>query len=175
MDYDWTTYTPDDRAVLCFLRRDPDDVLLIRKKRGLGAGKINAPGGKLEDGETPQHTAIRETEEEVGLRPEDPAHHGTLRFAFTDGYRLEVSVFVAYTWSGVLTETDEAVPFWVTEEKIPFHEMWEDDAFWLPEILGGSSVEAEMLFDEDRMLTWDIRFSDGRRCTGRRINGASYA
>ena len=27
------------------------EVLLIRKKRGLGAGKINGPGGKIDPGE----------------------------------------------------------------------------------------------------------------------------
>jgi len=49
LPFDWASYTPQDRAVLCFLR-DHERVLLIRKKRGLGAGKINAPGGKSESG-----------------------------------------------------------------------------------------------------------------------------
>ncbi len=31
-----------------------DETLLIRKKRGLGAGKITAPGGRIEAGETPE-------------------------------------------------------------------------------------------------------------------------
>ena len=36
---------------------------------GLGAGKINAPGGKLEAGETALAAAIRETQEEIGVTP----------------------------------------------------------------------------------------------------------
>jgi len=38
--------------VLCFLLRD-GEVLLIRKKRGFGAGKINGVGGRIEPSEMP--------------------------------------------------------------------------------------------------------------------------
>ncbi len=161
----WSDYNPDDHAVLCFLRGN-GRILLMRKKRGLGAGKINAPGGKVEPGETMREAAVRETAEEVGLTPRDPDHRGTLRFAFADGYRLEVHLFIARRWSGRLTETDEADPFWVSEHEIPFDEMWEDDRWWLPHVLEGRSVEALMSFDGDRMVEWDIHFSDGMRMHG---------
>ena len=54
-------------ATLTFVIRN-EQILLIRKKRGLGAGKINGPGGKLDPGETPLQAAIRETEEELLTR-----------------------------------------------------------------------------------------------------------
>src|SRR5690606_39061541 len=57
-------WTPRDRATLLFVRRG-HQILLIRKKRGLGAGKINAPGGRIEPGETPEQAARRELLEEV--------------------------------------------------------------------------------------------------------------
>jgi 8-oxo-dGTP diphosphatase len=167
MSFDWTRYTPHDRAVLCFLRDfSADRILLIEKKRGLGAGKVNAPGGKLETGESFLDAAIRETEEEIGLVPLDPQHYGTLRFAFTDGYKLEVAVFVATGWNGSLKETDEALPFWVAEGDIPFDRMWQDDAHWLPHVLDGRCVEAEMVFDGDVMVQWNIRFSHGVTLNG---------
>jgi 8-oxo-dGTP diphosphatase len=162
---DWASYTPHDRAVLCFLR-DHERVLLIRKKRGLGAGKINAPGGKSESGETPRDAAIRETAEEVGLTPVDPIHYGTLRFAFADGYDLEVHIFVAYEWSGRLVETDEAIPIWTPIRDIPYDEMWADDRHWLPLVLAGDHIEAEMYFDGDQMVTWDLRSADGTHLVG---------
>jgi 8-oxo-dGTP diphosphatase len=165
LPFDWDSYTPQDRAVLCFLR-DHERVLLIRKKRGLGAGKINAPGGKSESGENPREAAIRETTEEVGLTPIDPIHYGTLRFAFADGYDLEVHVYVAYAWSGHLIETDEAIPLWTTITDIPYDEMWEDDRHWLPLVLGGDHIEAEMYFDGDRMVTWDLRSANGTHLVG---------
>ena len=43
-------------ANLVFLTRG-EEVLLIHKKTGLGAGKINGPGGKLEPGETALESA----------------------------------------------------------------------------------------------------------------------
>ena len=42
---DWTGWQPKERATLLFILRD-GQALLIHKKRGLGAGKINAPGGR---------------------------------------------------------------------------------------------------------------------------------
>lgn len=160
--YDWTRFVPVHTAVLCFVRSG-QKVLLIRKKRGLGAGKINAPGGKCDPGETPYDAAIRETREEVGLLVSDIRNHGVLRFAFTDGYTLKVYVFLAYQHSGHALSTAEADPFWVTIDAIPYQEMWEDDRHWLPEVLSGRRVESEMLFHHDAMIDWDIRFSGGRR------------
>ncbi len=167
MSFNWSEYSPHDQAVLCFLRNfTTDEILLIEKKRGLGAGKVNAPGGKLEEGESFRAAAIRETQEEVGMIPLDPEHYGTLRFAFTDGYNLEVGVFIATRWEGAPTETDEALPFWVSEADIPFERMWEDDAHWLPQVLAGRFVEAEMTFDGDVMVQWYIRFSHGVELIG---------
>src|SRR5690349_13626070 len=122
-DVDWETWQPDDVATLLFVR-DGDSVLLIRKKRGLGAGKINAPGGRLEAGETPLQAAIREVEEEVCVTPLAPVAHGTLSFQFTDGYKLHAHVFVAHAHNGSPTETDEAVPFFCALDALPFDEMW---------------------------------------------------
>ena len=55
---DWSTWQPQMLATLLFIFRD-GEVLLIRKKRGLGAGKINGPGGKIDPGETPEQCAVR--------------------------------------------------------------------------------------------------------------------
>ncbi len=87
---DWPAWTPGDVATLCFILRGPE-VLLIRKKRGLGAGKINGPGGRLDPGETPLQAAIREVEEELLVTPTGLTAHGDLRFAFVDGYRLQAA------------------------------------------------------------------------------------
>ena len=68
-DLDWSTWQPDDRATLLFVVH-ADRILLIEKKRGLGAGKINGPGGRIEPGESPRQAAVREVQEEVGVTPE---------------------------------------------------------------------------------------------------------
>jgi 8-oxo-dGTP diphosphatase len=148
---DWAAWRPQDVAVLTFIRQ-PGRLLLILKKRGLGAGKFNAPGGRLEPGETPEQAAVRETQEEVGLTPLGLRRAGGLDFAFTDGYALRGHVFTASGFEGTLVETDEADPFWCEEEAIPYGRMWSDDRLWLPLLLAGRAFEARFVFDGDLML-----------------------
>ena len=47
---DWTCWQGVIHATLMFIVKD-GRILLIEKKRGLGAGKINGPGGKIDPGE----------------------------------------------------------------------------------------------------------------------------
>ena len=133
-------------------------MLLIRKKRGLGAGKINGPGGKLEAGETAHDAAVREVQEEIGLTPLNLENRGTLHFQFADGYSLHCVVFVARDFEGEMIETDEAAPFWVPIAEVPLHEMWEDDRYWLPQVLEGQYFQGWFVFDGDKMLSKRVEF-----------------
>lgn len=151
---DWSAWTPVDTAVLTFIRCG-GKLLLILKKRGLGQGKFNAPGGRLEAGETPAQAAVRETQEEVGLTPLGLHLAGQLDFAFTDGYSLRCHVFTAEASEGTLAETDEADPFWCDESDIPYGRMWADDRLWIPLMLHGRLFEAQFVFDGDLML-WHL-------------------
>jgi 8-oxo-dGTP diphosphatase len=142
---------PRERANLCFITRG-DEVLLIHKKRGLGAGKINGPGGRLEPGETAVAAAVREVQEELGVTPRDPRLHGELHFQFADGYALHCAVFKASGCEGVPIETEEAIPLWVRRDEVPFDRMWADDIHWLPGLLEGRYFRGYFEFDGDRML-----------------------
>lgn len=155
---DWTTWTPRERANLCFIVKN-ERVLLIHKKRGLGAGKINAPGGKIEAGETALDAAVRETQEEIGVTPLDITERGLLHFQFTDGYSLSCVVFVARDLVGEPIETAEATPFWVALDAVPYEQMWADDRHWLPQVLAGQSFRGWFEFDGDRMLSREVRFT----------------
>jgi 8-oxo-dGTP diphosphatase len=155
MDDFWQQWQPRERATLCFIIRD-NQVLLIRKKRGLGAGKINAPGGRLEIGETPNECAIRETQEEVGLTPIGVQECGQLHFQFADGYSLHCTVFTASDFCGELIETDEALPLWTAIDAIPYEEMWADDIHWLPGVLNGGTFRGYFHFDNETMLTNNV-------------------
>jgi 8-oxo-dGTP diphosphatase len=149
---DWEAWKPTEYANLCFIMRD-GQILLIRKKRGLGAGKINGPGGRLEKGETALASAIRETQEEVGVTPTDLLQVGELLFQFLDGYKLHVAVFAASDCEGQLRETDEAIPMWTDIDKIPYHDMWEDDAYWLPLLLRRKKFRGRFVFDGEKLLS----------------------
>lgn len=154
-EIDINTYQFKEEAVLCFIKND-NKLLLMHKKRGLGKGKINAPGGRIEKGETPIQAAVRETEEEVCLRPEYLEQRALLNFIFTDGYSMKVHVFFSHNYSGSMAETDEAIPFWCDIQDIPYSEMWEDDVLWLPIVLAGYNLTGNFTFDDDTMLDWEL-------------------
>lgn len=151
-DVDWEQWIPQERAVLCFIK-ETERLMLIHKKTGLGTGKINAPGGRIEQGETPEQAAVRETREEIGLVPSELKKVAELSFVFTDGYSLHGTVFFADQYSGVPVETAEASPFWCSLNAIPYEQMWEDDRHWLPVVLSGSSIKGYFIFDGDCMLS----------------------
>lgn len=152
---DWESWVPKETAVLCFIR-DGGRILLIEKKTGLGAGKINGPGGRIEEGEFPMDAAIREVREETHLVPQGLSERGELSFIFTDGYSLRCHVFLAAGASGSRRETREAAPFWCSTEEIPYDRMWADDRLWLPRVLNGEYVIGRFIFDGDAMLSSEV-------------------
>jgi 8-oxo-dGTP diphosphatase len=158
-DIDWTHWTPQERATLLFVRRNAQ-VLLIRKKRGLGAGKINGPGGRLDDGESPLQCALREVQEELRVTPTGVEPRGELSFQFTDGYALFVSVFSATGCKGEPQETEEAAPLWTPSDAVPFDQMWADDILWFPHMLSGQPFRGRFLFDGDALLGHEVVLED---------------
>lgn len=134
-------WQPEFIGTLLFLLAD-DQVLLIHKKTGHGAGKINAPGGKLEPAESVIECACREVFEEVGLIVEDPVVGAEMRFVERDGPQWLGFALTATDFSGDLQETAEAKPFWCPVAEIPYDKMWPDDAIWLPMLLSNQARNA---------------------------------
>lgn len=154
-DIDWTTWSPQDLATLLFVIRD-GRVLCIRKKRGLGAGKINGPGGKIDPGETAEQAAIREVEEELRVTPVGVQPCGEIDFQFVDGYSIRVYIFTASDCRGEPQETAEAIPLWLDTEHMPYDEMWADDRLWMPMMFAGQTVGGRAIFDGDRLLDYTL-------------------
>jgi 8-oxo-dGTP diphosphatase len=154
-DVDWTTWEADDPATLVFIVRE-GQILLIRKKRGLGAGKINGPGGRFEEGESPLDCAIREVREELRTTPMGLEMGGENRFQFVDGYSTHVYVFRAAGCDEEPQETEEAAPLWTPIERIPYDRMWEGDRLWMPLLLAGRRFSGRFLFDGDEMLDYQV-------------------
>ena len=167
---DWEIWRPIDRGTLLFVVRD-DRILLIHKKRGLGAGKINGPGGRIDNGETPLQCAMREVHEEVEVVPSGTRECGQLLFQFIDGYSIHVWVFRADDCDGTPTETAEAVPFWSRLDEIPYSSMWPDDEIWLPLMLEERAFLGRFVFDRDTMLDYEILNSDGTTLDRQNHNG----
>ena len=142
---------------LCFLTRTGADggreVLLGRKRRGFGTGRILGLGGHLEPGETALDAAVRETAEECGIAvaPTDLREVAEVVFRFPERpeWDLSVAVFLGENVTGEVRECDEIEPLWFPADALPFDEMWEDNRYWLPRVLAGEVLRAEFVYTAD--------------------------
>ena len=148
------------QVTLCFIVSE-GRVLLMRKLRGIGAGKINGPGGKVDPGETPLAAAIRETQEEIGVTPLEPELRGELSFYFRGGPSWHCLVFLARGFEGTPIRTAEAQPLWFAADALPYDEMWEDDRHWLPLLLAGERFRGSVIVEGETVVSHKIE-----RCTG---------
>ena len=156
-DVDWKKWKPDIKATLMFIIKN-DEVLLIHKKTGLGIGKINGPGGKIETNESSLECSIRETQEEVCVTPEIISKSGELYFQFTDELKIHCIVYRAENLIGIPKETREAKPFWCSINKIPYDQMWEDDVTWFKYLIKKKYFNGKYIFKKDQMLDSKVEF-----------------
>ena len=129
------------------------EVLLGYKKTGFGAGRWVGIGGHVEDGEKPADAAVREVAEETSLAvPADSLSHLaslTFVFPFRPAWDQTAEVFVTNSFSGTAQESDEVIPTWFAEDKLPFGGMWDDARYWVPLVLAGERVAVTITFGQD--------------------------
>jgi len=147
------------QATLTYLI-DGEEVLLIEKKRGHGAGNFNGPGGKLEEDETPEQAAKREFREETRVEVEDLEKVAELKFFFGGDPDQHVHVFMTEEYSGEAEETEEARPEWFPIKEMPYEDMWPDDEVWMPKMFSGEKFEAVFRFSQDGSKIKSYDFSE---------------
>ncbi|MES2470909.1 MAG: 8-oxo-dGTP diphosphatase [Patescibacteria group bacterium] len=147
------------KSTLCFCVRD-GQVLLAMKKRGFGSGKWNGYGGKVQENEIPIMAAVRELEEESGLVADfkDLQQAAVVRFYFDGNPVSECSVYQTHIWKNEPIETEEMRPQWYPISDLPFGEMWAADAKWIPLILSGEKIEAEINFNTDGSVVKEFSY-----------------
>jgi 8-oxo-dGTP diphosphatase len=140
---------------------DRRQVLLGYKKAGFGAGRWVGLGGHVEAGEAAADAAAREVAEESGLIVAASAltHVASLSFAFParPAWDQTAEVFVATDFRGEATESDELIPRWFDVGSLPLDGMWDDARYWLPLVLAGERISADITFADDCATVAAIR------------------
>jgi hypothetical protein len=50
----------------------------------------------------------------------------------------------------------KAAPVWFRIEEVPYHEMWEDDKYWLPAVLRGEKVYGRFFFERWKLKKGEV-------------------
>lgn len=152
-------------TTLIYLRKD-NKILLGKKLRGFGMGKITGVGGKFEQGESAKECAIRETFEESSVKVTQLEEVGRVVYdeLLWKGKRERnlMHVFVATEWEGEPQDSDEMDLEWHTLRDIPYEKMWADTKEYLPALLRGEHFEAYFHYNDNYEFTehWIKPISD---------------
>ena len=100
------------KAVRCYLIKDNKVVVTKYKEGNKKAGYYEIPGGKIEDGETPQQTAIREMKEETGLIIKNLKYKGNLIIEYPNRV-FDFDMFLCNECEGEPQEFEENTSEWI--------------------------------------------------------------
>lgn len=104
----------------CALVDADNRVLIAQRPQGKSmAGLWEFPGGKLEEGETPEACLIRELREELGITTWESCL-APLSFASHayEGFHLLMPLFICRKWEGMVTAHEHAAVKWVRPLKL---------------------------------------------------------
>ncbi|MCL2716114.1 MAG: (deoxy)nucleoside triphosphate pyrophosphohydrolase [Alphaproteobacteria bacterium] len=117
---------------------DPDArVLIARRPEGKAlAGLWEFPGGKIEPGERPETTLIRELKEELGIEVAE-ACLAPLTFASHryDSFHLLMPLYVCRRWSGLAVAQEGQTLAWVRANRLRDYPMPPADTPLIPHLI----------------------------------------
>lgn len=104
----------------CALRDADGRVMLAQRPAGKAlAGKWEFPGGKVETGETPEQTIVRELREELGI---EPCESCLQPFAFAshpcEAFHLVMPLFICRRWDGFISPQEGQKVAWTTPARL---------------------------------------------------------
>lgn len=107
---------PIRKAVRCYLIKD-NMVVATKYKQGNKDGYYDIPGGKIEEGEFPEQTAIREMKEETGLDVKELKYKGNMIIEYPNRI-FDFDVFLASDSEGETQEFEENTSEWIKIQEL---------------------------------------------------------
>lgn len=171
--HDWSAVEMQEfrpaAVLVAMTEREEPGMLLLHRPSNMRAhpGQVAFPGGKIDPGETPVEAALRETWEELGIRPADVQVIGTGDMYRThSGYEItpvlatvppdiEINPNPAEVaqWfeapAGFVFAPENQIERWVEWEggQRPYYEiMWQEHCIW--------GVTAALIVNLSRRLNW---------------------
>ena len=148
-------------ATLVYVRKNKHTLMLhrIKKENDVHKGKWNGLGGKVENGESPQECAVREVQEESGLKIYAPRLRGILTFPlFTTNTDWYVFIFTATKYSGDLIVSNEGELQWIENEKLLNIPLWEGDRIFLPWLDQKKFFSGKFIYRDKKLIDHTVEF-----------------
>lgn len=124
-------------VVACALVDADRRVLIAKRPEGKGmAGLWEFPGGKVETGERPEETLIRELHEELGIMVKEPCL-APLTFASHayDDFHLLMPLYICRRWEGLVEAREHAALKWVKPSALRDYPMPPADEPLIPALI----------------------------------------
>ena len=124
-------------VVACALIDADGRVLIAQRPEGKGmAGLWEFPGGKVEAGESPEATLIRELDEELGITVKQAclAPLSFASFAY-EKFHLLMPLYVCRRWDGLVIAKEHAALRWVRPQQLRDFPMPPADEPLIPALL----------------------------------------
>ena len=106
------------KVVAAILQND-DKIIIAKKKEGKPlAGFYEFPGGKVEEGENPEDSLVRELMEEMSIKVTVKDYVGKSIYDYGNGKVIELLGYTAEIIEGDIVLTDHDEYRWVTLEEV---------------------------------------------------------
>lgn len=148
-------------ATLCYVMHEGKTLMLFRNKKpnDYHEGKWNGLGGKFEEGESPEDCAIREVEEESGIKMITPKMKGIITFPMFDNKKdWYVFLFTTENFRGELVDSNEGKLEWIPNDELVNLNLWDGDKIFIPWLFEDKYFSAKFIYENGKYVSHEVNF-----------------